>query len=328
MRPPSRQGCLRLARRGHGLRARRVVSIGAARPAFSQARPSLAGPRWSTGSGMRAPRRKADSISPLSRSQASAARMLSRSASRRSRRRRTSPLGRSDVATLGQRKAPHARAAAEFRPLRRSATNCSQANSRIVSSIRKRGSPVPSSMRQRRLRSTSDATSGRGLQTSSNTASAASSVKPPANTARRRSSTRSSGGSSSWLQAIVSRIVCCRAGASRLPPMSNGKRRSSLARSAAGGKTLACAAASSMASGSPSRRRQISATTATFSGVTENVGSLARVRVRKETDGQRSRSVRRRRQGVARSGNARGRTGISCSPLMRSRSRLVMSTFS
>ena len=66
---------------------------------------------------------------------------------------------------------------------------------------------------------------------------------------------------------MASRIVRCRAGASRGPPVSRVRRPLSRASSASGDSILVRAAASSIASGSPSSRRQISATAAALASV-------------------------------------------------------------
>ena len=154
-------------------------------------------------------------------------------------------------------------------PLRDVAASCSSPNSRIVSSMVKRGSSASSSLWRSRLFCTRlSIPSSRSMATpepASATASAPAKVQPPAKTASRAKSACSPASSRSWLQAIVARSVCCRSGRSRAPPVSSGRRFSSRASSAAGASRRTRAAASSMASGSPSSRWQIAAIAAAFS---------------------------------------------------------------
>ena len=125
--------------------------------------------------------------------------------------------------------------------------------------------------------------------------------------------------SRSWLQAMASRIVCCRCGRSRPPPVSSGSRWSSRASSADGERTLTRAAASSMASGRPSRRRQIAATAWAFCSVTAKSGLTACARADEEAhrgrcvDGSRGCRVvaLRQRQGQDRDTRAHRRDGAA-----------------
>ena len=128
----------------------------------------------------------------------------------------------------------------------------SSANSRMVSSMPKRGSVgVPSTSSWTRLLSTStvsrSSTSSTGRSAPLHTASAASSVQPPAKTARRRKRSCSADPSRSWLHSSVWRSVCWRSGRSGAPAVSNGSRCSRRRSSASGRSRPARAAASSMA---------------------------------------------------------------------------------
>ena len=78
--------------------------------------------------------------------------------------------------------------------------------------------------------------------------------------------------SRSWLQARAARTVWCRAGSSRRPPTRRSRRCSRRERMACGGRARLRAAASSMARGSPSRRRQTSATAGAISGSSRKSG--------------------------------------------------------
>ena len=153
---------------------------------------------------------------------------------------------------------------------------------------------------------------------------------------------------------MVWRRVCWRAGASRGPPVSKGRRRCRRASRAGGGSRRVRAAASSMARGSPSRRRQMCATSTAFPALRANPGSTARarsrnrrrasLRVRRASAPRASRGAPGSPQGVssppgspegsgcpspataatsAGRGRGRGPTGSSCSPLRRSTARLV-----
>ena len=119
-------------------------------------------------------------------------------------------------------------------------------------------------------------------------------------------SRRSSSVSRSQLQATTARSVRCRGSAVRLPPVSSRNRSSSRSATCAGESVRSRAAASSIASGSPSSRRQISTTRATFSSVTAKPGRTAAARSRSNcTDGYAS-GVRR---GDVRRGQAQRRYG-------------------
>ena len=138
-------------------------------------------------------------------------------------------------------------------------TSCSSAYSRIVSSMRKRSSPIGFRRLSRRAQ--------RGSSSSaSQTSSAASSGKrsrEDRERARRDAGSRRRAGRSSTRS---SRAACAGApGASRAPPVRSGKAASSRASSASGARSFVRAAASSTASGRPSRRRQIASTVASGS---------------------------------------------------------------
>ncbi len=115
---------------------------------------------------------------------------------------------------------------------------------------------------------------------SPSTYSAASSVKPPGNTDRARRAARPSGSRRFQLQSTTARRVRCRSGASRLPPRSSENRSRSLREMSATESTRTRAAASSTASGSPSRCRQISPTSAAGSSTP---GRAARARCTKSS---------------------------------------------
>ena len=117
--------------------------------------------------------------------------------------------------------------------------------------------------------------SGRSSPAIPHTASAISIGPPPANTPSRANSRRSSGSSRSWLQSIAPRSVRWRSGRSRPPPAPRSSRSPRRCAIAAGESSRIRAAASSMASGSPSRRRTISATAAPFAGVSMKSGRTA-----------------------------------------------------
>ena len=124
----------------------------------------------------------------------------------------------------------------------------------------------------------------------------------------------------------MSRIVRWRAGASRAPPVSSGRRCSSRASSAAGASTLTRAAASSIASGSPSRRRQISATVARWSSSrlkpALDLGRPLDEQSHRGDVGDRP-AIADRPLGAV---HGQRRHRYSCSPRSRSRARLVAST--
>ena len=166
-----------------------------------------------------------------------------------------------------------ARAAAGFA---RTGRACSAAYSRIVSSMRKRGSPSGRSSWRRRLFSRSASSSS---SLASQTASAASSVQPPAKTASR---------ANRRLLVVVEQLVApvdraaqrllAGPGRSRGPPVSSARRSSSRSSIAWGVSSWTRAAASSIASGSPSSRAQISATRGAFSSVSAKSAAHRRAR--------------------------------------------------
>ena len=127
----------------------------------------------------------------------------------------------------------------------------------------------------------------------------------------------------SWLQAIASRIVCRRSGRSRPPPVSSGSRRSNRSRSVGNDRWVTRAAASSIARGTPSSRRQMSATSgALSSGHGEGrVHRLAALREELHRGGSPP-GCRSRREHSG-SGTVNGGTGRACSPATRSSTRLV-----
>ena len=101
--------------------------------------------------------------------------------------------------------------------------------------------------------------------------------------------------------------------------------RSSFASIAAGVSTRMHAAASSIASGTPSRARQMRATSSAFSTVRSNRASAACARSRKSrTAGASAISASDTRAGS--SGRPSGSTSNTCSPCTRSRARLVTMT--
>ena len=195
----------------------------------------------------------------------------------------------------GSRCSAKARKKAAWRRLTSSnspdAPSRSSPNSRIVSSIEKRGSPSAASTRCRRLLSTREVDARRGDRRRGHPARWRSPPRPRRCTRRRRwpgagraaaPARRADRSSRRW----------CRASSAGGPGdlarrrSERRKRRSSRASSAAGESTLTRAAASSMASGNPSRRRQIAATVAAFSAVKANASrTAARVQRRVWTAG-------------------------------------------
>ena len=156
------------------------------------------------------------------------------------------------------------------------------------------------------------------------TASAAGRSKVPANTPRRANSACSRADSRSKLQSRVFRSVCCRSGRSRAPPVSSPILSSSRASRACGGSSLTLAAASSMASGSPSSRRQISATAPAFPLVSSKPADAACARcTNRRTEAHRCTSAASPPAPIG--GTGSGGTGNSCSPLSRNTIRLVTS---
>ena len=116
--------------------------------------------------------------------------------------------------------------------------------------------------------------------------------------------------SSSWLQSIVARSVCWRAGASRAPApnaRSAVSRRSAIS---AGDSSSQRAAASSIASGSPSTRRQISATAASLPSPSSNSGSCARARCAKSATASPSGGASASRTAVSSYGERRDRVAL------------------
>ena len=156
------------------------------------------------------------------------------------------------------------------------------------------------------------------------TASAAGRSKVPANTPRPANSACSRAGSRSKLQSRVFRSVRCRSGRSRAPPVSSPILSSSRASRACGGSSLTLAAASSMASGSPSSRRQISATAPAFPLVSSKPADAACARcTNRRTEAHRCTSAAS--PPTPTGGTGSGGTGNSCSPLSRNTIRLVTS---
>ena len=134
----------------------------------------------------------------------------------------------------------------------------SAANSRMVSSIRKRTVPLWSleitrllSMSSVRISTGSPPSSAAGPQT----ASSSSSRQPPANTDIRANRARAGASRRPWLHAIASCSVRCRVGASRMGEAGRPMCCTSLSRMPFAPKRPIRAAASSMPSGSPSRRQ-------------------------------------------------------------------------
>ena len=172
-------------------------------------------------------------------SQVKAARILARSASRRS----------SELICSGPRKPAKAVSAKDAKyvawrsrmatssPL---ATNCSKPNSRTVSSIKKRGSPAD----LHRAVSGSRRRARRVLQRHRVRRPDWSPPPPPRKCSHRKNGESPEeellgrGGSRSWLQAIASRSVRCRAGASRAPLVRTCSRRSRRFRSAWGERSF------------------------------------------------------------------------------------------
>ena len=122
---------------------------------------------------------------------------------------------------------------------------------------------------------------------------------------------RSSGDRRSWLHAIAPRSVRCRSGRSRAPPP-RSRLRSSRSRICAGRSSRTRAAASSRASGSPPSR----------SRDRPHGGESRRRRGR----GPGARPVARSMNSATPASTSSGGTGCSCSPEIRSSSRLVTST--
>ena len=108
-------------------------------------------------------------------------------------------------------------------------------------------------------------------------------------------------------------------------PLRRGSRRSSRVSRAAGGRSLTRTAASSSASGSPSTRRQISATGAAVTSVRANEGAPAWAR---STNRRTAATSATPSDGVLdpAAGTANGPTGSSRSPRSRRRARLVART--
>jgi hypothetical protein len=98
------------------------------------------------------------------------------------------------------------------------------------------------------------------------------------NTASLANKTRSGSVSSACDQSTEARNVCWRRTAARAPPVSSRKRSCRLSRISVSDKTRTRAAASSIASGTPPRRRQISAAVAVFSSVRRKSGRTRRAR--------------------------------------------------
>ncbi len=153
------------------------------------------------------------------------------------------------------------------------------------------------------------------------TSSASLRLKPPTNIARRRSNCCSSGDRRSWVQSNVALSVWWRGAATVALPPSTLRLRCSRPRSSSSPSTGTRAAASSMASGSPSRRRQISATAGALAEVRRNCGDSAvaraanRVTAPSWSGSDRSRCV----------GADRPASGKRCSCASRSAWRLVTS---
>ena len=154
----------------------------------------------------------------------------------------------------------------------------------------------------------------RGPSGRPHTASAAARSQPPAKTDSRRRTARSGSSSRSQDQSTTARRVCWRGRTVRLPLVSSRKRSSRRSAIWRGVSSRSRAAASSMASGSPSRRRQISAQAAGSSSA--STGSRA---------GPRRRG---RRAAAARPGRAAAPRGRSNSPGTPRGSRLVARTVS
>ena len=204
-------------------------------------------------------------------------------------RRADSPhRGRAAVTFAGvaRARAPSARDAPRARRLRlppRAARARTFARSRAGGTGRRRPRPSrATSRRDARACLRSPSTRGRRPRRPLRLAS---SSKPPAKTASRRSSSCSSGSRRSWLHWSVAVRVCCRVGAAWLPLRSRRNRSSSRAAIAAGLSAPSRAAASSRASGSPSRRRQIRATSSAFCSLSSKPGEAATARAtNSETD--------------------------------------------
>ena len=132
----------------------------------------------------------------------------------------------------------------------------SVANSRTVSSIRKRMPSPPSSASSNDLSTSASSSSHASSPT---TASAAARSNEPTNTDSRPNAASSAGSSRSVDQVSVARKVWCRPRA-RPPPVSSRSRSSRRSRICAGVRLRTRAAASSMASGMPSSRVTMSST--------------------------------------------------------------------
>jgi hypothetical protein len=112
--------------------------------------------------------------------------------------------------------------------------------------------------------------------------------------------------SMSWPQSMVARSVRWRAGASRAPVPNAPSARSRRSAISPGDSNPQRAAASSIASGSPSTRRQISATAAALASAMRKLGSWARARSQNSATAGTSTSAS---ASSSSSGNASGATG-------------------
>ena len=151
-------------------------------------------------------------------------------------------------------------------------------------------------------------------------ASAWSTAKPPANTDSRSRSRCSGSRNRSLLQPIAACSVRWRSGASRDPEPGRSSLRPSRSAMSRAGRSAIREAAISMPSGSPSRRRQISATASTSSATSLYPG---RTRAARSTKRRIASFASASSTAAPAPGRGNGGTGNSCSPATRNGARLV-----